>query len=196
VRGRRRAFADAGRKEAATDNLSFLAINGSFVAFFSFLVFSTATDPFAHYIFWSRIPACVLAILLLWEFRLDYPASMKAVAGPASCVLFLSALLGTILLPGVAPAFIKQLQIVVVVSGVVLVGGQVHQLWLLLSRRRVGALSLRARTLNLMKDLSTVAFGVTLGMHQSWSFVVVAAANAALTMLVIGVGMRLSPQKA
>jgi len=194
VRVRRAGISAAGTNDAATDNLSILAILGSFAAFLSFVLLSTATEPFAHYIFWSRIPACVLAVLLLWEFRRDYPSGVRASMGPISGVLFIVALGVTALLPGTSRQFLTELQFFVIVAGVVLVGGQVHQLWLLLTRRRVGALSLRARTLNVLKDLSTVAFGLNLGVHQSWSIVVVAAVNVALTAAVLGVGARLSRQ--
>lgn len=192
VQRRRRRHAEAGTAEPATDNLSMVAVSGSFAAFFSFLLLSTATDPFAHYIFWSRIPACVLTILLLWEFRRDHPSSAGAWLGPISSGLFVSALVGTAFDPGMSRGFIEPLQFLVVGAGVILVGGQAHQLWLLLTRRRVGALSLSARTLNLLKDLSTVAFGLALGVHQSWSFVAVAGANATVTAIVIGTGIRLS----
>jgi hypothetical protein len=98
----------------------------------------------------------------------------------------------TMFFPGESRKFIDTLQLLVVSAGALLFSGQLHQLGLLLSRRRVGALSLRARTLNLMKDLSTVAFGFTLGADQSWSLVLVAAANATLTALVVIVGCRIS----
>lgn len=192
VRVRRARIGADGSDEVATDNLSMLAILGSFAAFLSFALLSTATEPFTHYIFWSRIPACVLAILLLWEYRRDYPSGVRAFVGPLTAALFIVVLGVTALLPGATRPFLPQLQWFVIVAGVVLFGGQLHQLWLLLTRRRVGALSLRARTLNLLKDLSTVAFGLTLGVHQSWSIVVVAAANVALTAAVLGVGAQLS----
>ena len=194
VRRRRARISEAGTREAATDNLSLVSIFGSFGAFFSFVLLSTAIEPFAHYIFWSRIPACVLAILLLWEFRRDHPTSVRALVGPLAAALFVSAIVMTGFFPGLGRAQIRELQILVLIAGGVLASGQVHQLWLLITRRRVGALSLRARTLNLLKDLSTVAFGVALGVHQSWSLVVVAAANVALTAVVLGVGGRLSTE--
>jgi hypothetical protein len=192
VRVRRRAIAQMKTAEVATDNLSVIAVVGAFAAFFSFLIFSTATVPFAHYIFWSRIPACILAILLLWEFRRDHIDGVVPLLGPLAGGLFVSGLVSTALFPGVCRDFIHSLQVLVVSTGVVLVGGQIHQLWLLLKQRRIGALSLRARTLNVMKDVSTIAFGLTLGVHQSWSLVAVAGANAAMTALVIGVGMYIS----
>ncbi|MEY4669914.1 MAG: hypothetical protein RL518_2613 [Pseudomonadota bacterium] len=192
VRRRRVSISTTGTREAATDNLSMLAILGSFAAFLSFVLLSSATEPFAHYIFWSRLPACVLAVLLLWEYRRDYPSGIRALMGPLSGVLFIGAVSVTALLPGTSRQFLAELHSFVIVAGVILIGGQVHQLWLLLTRRRVGALSLRARTLNLLKDLSTVAFGLTLGVHQSWSIVAVATANVALTAAVLGVGARLS----
>lgn len=194
VRQRRRQIAAAGKVEAATDNLSVFAITGAFLAFFSFLLLSTATEPFAHYIFWSRLPACVLAVLLLWEYRRDYPSSALAILGPVTMAIFVAALIWTATLPEINRQFISSIQLFVLGAGVFLVGGQLHQLRLLLVNRRVGALSLRARTLNLLKDLSTVFFGFALGIHQSWALIAVAGANAALTAMVIIVGMRLGRQ--
>jgi hypothetical protein len=57
VRKRRRMNGGQGATELPTENLSVVAIAGAFAAFLSFLLLSTATQPFAHYIFWSRIPS-------------------------------------------------------------------------------------------------------------------------------------------
>jgi hypothetical protein len=192
VQRRRRLITEARGTEAATDNLSVFAMSGAFVAFFSFMLLSTATEPFAHYIFWSRIPACILSIILLWEFRRDNPSSVTALLGPIACGLFASALIVTSIAPGRSREYLATLQGFVVVAGTILVAGQLHQLRLLLTRRRIGALSLRARSLNLMKDLSTISFGAALGVHQSWSFILVAVASATVTAIVLAVGMRLS----
>ena len=189
VRIRRQMIGCQSIPELPTDNLSVVAVAGAFAAFLSFLMFSTATQPFAHYIFWSRIPACILAILLLWEFRHDHATGVVRVLGPIATVLFGAGIVSTALFPGMSRECIHLIEALVIVTGVVLIGGQIHQLWLLLKRRRVGALSLKARMLNLMKDVSTIAFGLMIGAQQSWSLIAVAGANATMTALIIVTGM-------
>jgi hypothetical protein len=191
VRQRRILLATNPGHEIPTYNLSPLAIAGSFAAFYTFLLLSTATEPFAHYIFWSRIPACILGILLLWEFRKDYPTSKIALLGPIAAAVFGLTILFTFLYPSFSREFIKMIQIFVICSGVILINGQLHQLWLLIKTKKVGALSLQARTLNLMKDISTVAFGIVLGIGQSWSVIAVASANALITTIIIVVASML-----
>ena len=188
VRKRRQNFDKNNLTELATYNLSAFSIIGSFAAFYTFLLISTAIEPFAHYIFWSRIPACILGILLLWEFRIDYPSKKIALLAPAAATLFLLTLIFTLFAYEVSRSHIAVIQLLVVSSGVILISGQLHQLWLLLKNKRVGALSLNARTLNLMKDISTVAFGLALGVDQSWSVVAVASVNAVVTAVIIAVG--------
>ncbi len=194
VRQRRAEIAAALKTDLATDNLSVFAVTGAFLAFFSFLLLSTTTTPFAHYIFWSRLPACALAVLLLWEYRRDFSSGPLALLGPMALTFFVTALIWTTVQSGSMHQLNSSFQLFVLLAGVFLVGGQLHQLRLLLVNRRVGALSLKARTLNLLKDVSTVFFGFVLGAQQSWALIVVAGANAALTALIIGVGMRLEKQ--
>lgn len=178
--------------EPATENLSFIALMGSFLAFFSFFLVSAVTVPFASYIYWTRIPACLLALLLLEQLTRDRPALKYRAAftgGTFSFVLFLILSLWDreLLFPLKHP-----FEILVLIAGFVLLSGQVHQLQILIRTQRLGALSLKARALNLCKDLSTVAFGLVLGTAQSWSFMTVAGLNALVTTVVLSYGGRLA----
>jgi hypothetical protein len=88
----------------------------------------------------------------------------------------------------------RAFEVLVLVAGFVLLSGQVHQLQILVRTQRLGALSLKARALNLCKDLSTVAFGLALGTAQSWSFMTVAGLNALVTGVVLSYGAKLAEQ--
>lgn len=191
IRQRRTGVVQTPAGELPTYNLSIFAVLGGYLAFFSFLSLSTVTEPFAYYIFLSRLPACVLAILILREFARDSRLRMRWFLFTALLVVSVAFLTCLILVPEWGKAHRDWIQLFVVAAGAVLVSGQADQLRLLLTNKKVGALSLKARFLNLMKDLSTVAFSLALGAHQSWSLIVVAGCNAAITAVVLYVGGKL-----
>ena len=156
----------------------------AFVAFFCYLAYGASFDPPNYYLVLTRVPACLLVTYILFEISKD--------RGSAAKVAFLSVLVvqGVFLLIEVFDGALihtwkEGLKVVVLLSAVVIGQGQLHQITNVVRSKSTGAISFRARTLNLMKDISTLVFAASMGTSDGWPLIVANGVNAVLTTVLL-----------
>ena len=155
----------------ANQSLSLNQFGSSYFAFFSIYLFGISVEPFNHYLVWTRFGALILTLVIIWKI---WQHRRTKVSGWVTAVALLAFVAGTISIafrpfPGVAQLGANTLMLVVTV---VLFQGSLHQ-WLVLQRRKkVGSLSFALFRNILIKDVSTLLFGLTMPLSQSWPLLI------------------------
>lgn len=174
IRHRRRR--SAGRPlgaEQATDNLSLNQFASSFLAFFSFFVYGFVIEPFNHYLVWPRLLATLLTLVVLYEIMIDRREA-RALSVFIACVAATAVALGFLIagrkvwghpLLGHSRSLSQAL---VVVSALIVTQGYAHQVAVIRRTGRTGGVALRMHQLTLLKDVSTVLFGLAMGWKTGW----------------------------
>jgi hypothetical protein len=155
----------------ANNSLSLNQFGSSYFAFFSLFLFGISVEPFNHYLVWTRFGALLLTLVIImkiWQQR----------RGPVTTMVALIATLA--FLAGIASMFfrpfpaIAQLGTATLMLGVtvILFQGTLHQLLVLKRRQKVGSLSATLFKNILIKDVSTLLFGLTMPLSQSWPLLV------------------------
>ena len=139
----------------ANQSLSLNQFGSSYFAFFSIYLFGTL----------------ILTLVIIWKI---WQHRRTKVSGWVTAVALLAFVAGTISIafrpfPGLAQLGANTLMLVVTV---VLFQGSLHQ-WLVLQRRKkVGSLSFALFRNILIKDVSTLLFGLTMPLSQSWPLLI------------------------
>ena len=155
----------------ANHSLSLNQFGSSYFAFFSIFLFGISVEPFNHYLVWTRFGALILTLIIIWKIWEHRRTRICA----AVTALALFALIGGTLsiafrpFPALAQLGANTLMLAVTV---VLFQGSLHQ-WLVLQRRqKVGSLSFSLFKNILIKDVSTLLFGLTMPLSQSWPLLI------------------------
>jgi hypothetical protein len=145
----------------------------SFLAFYSFLVYGFCSEPFNHYLVWTRLPAILLALAILYEIWHDRRGRLPAFAMGGSFVLILVAV--AVLLSG--EQIIREGRdvsaILAIFAAAVFGQGIIHQIVRVRQIGHTGAVSLRMHQLTTCKDLSTIAFALAMPIESGWPLMTV-----------------------
>lgn len=152
---------------ASTRSLSMNQFSSSYLAFYANFIFAIALEPFNHYLFWTRIGALLLVLFVIvriWQER-SSRKNQLIVAGSVGLLL-----LGLVSIlyrpyPGIAQLGATSLMLIVTV---ILVQGTLHQCWLVYTNKTRGDLSATLFKSILIKDVSTLAFALTIPIEQAW----------------------------
>ncbi len=180
---RRRHEQAAGRLpgELPTAVLSLNQVLSVFLACFAFFLYALSLTPVNHYLGWPRFVATIPALMLLREIVRDRPgAGVRAVYFAA-----IGLMAGAPLVLWCKPwtnAGALAAQGLVIAATVVLAQGYTHQIMLIRRSGRTGAVSLRFHQCVLASGLSTVAFGLVMGLEHGWPLVLLASVSAVLKM--------------
>lgn len=177
----RRQDLAAGRlaNELPTTVLSLNQVLSVFLACYAFVLYAFSLTPINFYLGLPRFAAAILAIMLLREFARDRPGYRVRVLLGAAIALLAGAPLVHWLRPWIDLGTVAA-QGVVVAATVMLAQGYTHQILLIRSSGRTGAVSMRFHQCVLASGLSTVAFGLVIGLQQGWPLVLLASVSAVL----------------
>ncbi len=178
-RRRRQHAAGDLPSELPTSVLSLNQVLSVFLACFAFVLYSLSLTPVNVYLGLPRFVAAVLAILLLREIALDRPNAGVWRVYRLAIALMTGAPLVLWIKPW-ADAGAIAAQGLVVAATVVLAQGYVHQIQLIRRSGRTGAVSLRFHQCVLISGLTTVAFGLVMGLADGWPLVLLASVSASL----------------
>jgi hypothetical protein len=182
----RRREQAAGRLpgETPTAILSLNQIVSLFLAVFAFFLYAISLRPVNHYLAWPRLAAAILSIALLYELWRDRRNWSAAVAlmGP---LLLLAATPLMLWFQPWAQAGAMAAQGLVLAATVVLAQGYTHQILLIRRSGRTGAVSLRFHQCVLLSGLTTIAFGLVMGLSQGWPLVLLASVSATLKTITL-----------
>ncbi|MDA0590461.1 MAG: hypothetical protein O2820_13795 [Planctomycetota bacterium] len=162
-----------GELDRPTAVLSLNQFFASFLAFYSFLVYGLCSEPFNHYLVWTRLPATLLAVAILYEIWHDRRGRLPALALVGSLVLFVLAV--AVLVSG--EQVIRQGRdvsaILAIFAAAVFGQGIIHQIVLIRRSGQTGAISLRMHQLTTCKDFSTIAFALAMPLESGWPLMTV-----------------------
>jgi len=166
---RKRHFADGQPKtQRPTAILSLNQFVSSFLAFFSFFLYGACLPRFNHYLVWPRLAASLLTLVVLYEIMSDRRQWPGALAFSLCAVLLIAGPAALWWLPQAAGWGRVLSQGLVVVVTVVLAQGYTHQIVLIRQSGHTGAVSLRMHQFFFMKDVSTIAFALAMGLSAGW----------------------------
>ncbi|PKI17510.1 hypothetical protein [Colwellia sp. 12G3] len=171
-------------EKKVTDILSVNQFTMSFLAYFSFFVYGYSLDIFNHYIVWPRLIASILVVMILFEMWQD----RKSKASLASLVLvifcFSLGVTGLTLNETFSDHSKQVSTILIVMITLLLAQGYSHQIKLIVSSGKTGAVDIRMSQFILLMDISTIAFAITMGMDQGWPLILLATVSG-ITKLII-----------
>ncbi|PKH87937.1 hypothetical protein [Colwellia sp. Bg11-28] len=171
-------------KEKVTDVLSQNQFTMSFLAYFSFFVYGYSIDIFNHYIVWPRLIASILVILILVEMWKDRKSKASVTSLVLVSVSFTLGIIGLALNESFADHSKQVSTILIMIITLLLAQGYTHQIKLIISSGKTGAIDIRMSQFILMMDISTIAFAMTMGLAQGWPLIVLATVSA-ITKLII-----------
>jgi len=180
---RRRAGLEQLSGEQPTAILSLNQFLSSFLAFFSFFLYGMCLQPFNHYLVWPRlVAASLLTLAVLYQIMRDRKESLPTLAF-ISCVALLLGPPFLLLNPQVMAWGRKISQGLILVVTVILAQGYSHQIVLIRQSGQTGAVALRLHQLFFLKDASTMAFAVAMGVRSGWPVLLLSTVSA-ITKLV------------
>ncbi|NER37937.1 MAG: hypothetical protein F6J93_28915 [Oscillatoria sp. SIO1A7] len=153
-----------------TDSLSSQQFITSFAAFFAIFFLGLTRAEFNHYLVWTRLGALLLLVGILFEIHLDR-RSTASYLSVASTAIALAVGLVLMLLRPLPFAIGISADILTVIMTFVLACGIIHQIRLLDNTKNTNQnipLSKRLLSSLLIKDFSTVAFGLSMPIHAGW----------------------------
>ncbi len=149
-----------------TNSLSSPQFITSFAAFFAIFFLGFTRGEFNHYLVWTRLGALVLLVAILFEIHLDRRSTASYIS-LLSTAFALGLGLVLILLRPLPFAFGISSDILSIIMTFVLAYGSIHQIRLVNNHKNI-PLSRRLLSTILLKDLSTLAFGLTMPIYVAW----------------------------
>jgi hypothetical protein len=164
--------------ESPTAVLSLNQFLSSFLAFFSFVLYGSCLEPFNHYLVWPRLAAAVLTLAVLYEIMADRKAWLPTLSFISCAALLLAAPMLWLLTPEVRAWGRKVSQALIVTIAVILAQGYSHQIVLIRQSGQTGAVSLRLHQFFFLKDASTIAFALAMGLRGGWPVLLLSSVSA------------------
>lgn len=162
--------------QPSTRNLSVNQFGSSYLAFYANFIFGIALTTFNHYLFWTRLGALLLLLVILWRIFQDRPQKLTQSVFVCSLVMLLLGLLSIGFRPYPMLATIGTTTLMLSVT-VLLIQGTLHQCWVVARSGNKGDLSADLFKSILIKDVSTLAFALTIPLQQSWPLLVLNSAS-------------------
>jgi hypothetical protein len=161
----------------ATAILSLNQFGSSFLAFFSFFLYGLCLQPFNHYLVWPRLVASLLTLAVLYEIMRDRRGWLSSLAFVICAALIVIAP-GLLLLNPPVMAWGRRIsQLLIVGVTVVLAQGYLHQVVLIRQSGQTGAVSLRLHQFFFIKDASTIAFAMAMGLASGWPLLLLSSVS-------------------
>lgn len=144
----------------------------SFLAFFAFYIYGISLERFNHYLVWTRFPACLLTLAVLFEIANDRRQLLSVLAFLFSSIALLLATFVLFGFPELRESVRWGSSTMILVVTVILAQGYLHQVVLIRRSGSTGAISIRYHQLLLAKDLATAVFSVTMGLKDGWPILI------------------------
>ncbi|MBU2978233.1 hypothetical protein [Alteromonas sp. C1M14] len=162
--------------QKSTLGLSINQFVSSYFAFFANFIFAIAVDVFNHYLFWTRLGALALLLIILFKIWQERRTAVSGLVYYFSFFIFIAGLLSIAFrpYPGIAKMGANTLMMIVTL---LLIQGTVHQILTIRKAGTNGALSPSLFRSILIKDLSTLGFAFTMPFATAWPLLVLNGAS-------------------
>lgn len=182
---RRRSVADGETHERPTAVLSVNQFVSSYLAFFSFFLYGACLERFNHYLVWPRLAASLLTLAVLFEIVRDRRDRVATLAFAFCTALLVGAPLGLVTIPGAAEWGRTVSQTLIVIVTVILAQGYLHQVLLIRQTGRTGGVSARLHLFFFWKDISTIAFAISMGTSTGWPLMLLSSVSASTKVVTL-----------
>lgn len=171
--------------ELPTSILSLNQLTSIYLACYSFFLYGITVRPINHYLIWPRFLAMLVLLLLFYQLVLDRKDRLSNLVFFSSAI----ALIGGFLFAAIGGDYSmygKRLaQGLVILATIVLAQGYTHQIILIRSSGRTGAVSIKFHQCVLMTAISTVMFGLVIGWKDGWPLILLASTSATLKLVTL-----------
>lgn len=178
----------AARGESGERPTAVLSVNqfvSSFLAFFSFFLYGLCLDPFNHYLVWPRLAASLLTLAVLFEIMRDRRERLAVLAFVANMLLLIGAPTALLSIPGATEWGRTVSQTLIVIVTAILAQGYLHQVLMIRRTGRTGGVSARLHQFFFWKDLSTIAFAVSMGTSTGWPLMLLSSVSATTKLVTL-----------
>lgn len=182
---RKQSAAEDETQERPTEVLSVNQFVSSFLAFFSFFLYGACLERFNHYLVWSRLAASLLTLAVLFEIMRDRHNRVAKFAFAACAALLVGAPLALVTIPGAADRSRTVSQSLIVIVTVILAQGYLHQVLMIRQTGRTGGVSARLHQFFFWKDISTIAFAVSMGTSTGWPLMLLSTVSAVTKLITL-----------
>lgn len=182
---RKRSTNDGQPHERPTAVLSVNQFVSSYLAFFSFFLYGACLERFNHYLVWPRLAASLLTLAVLLEIVRDRRDRVATCAFAVCGMLLVGAPLCLLIIPAAAAWGRAVSQTLIVVATVILAQGYLHQVVLIRQTGRTGGVSARMHQFLFWKDVSTIAFALTMGTHTGWPLILLSSVSAVTKLITL-----------
>jgi len=165
---RKRTVASGDLAQRPTAILSLNQFVSSFLAFFSFVLYGACLQRFNHYLVWPRLLACLLTLAVLYEMMRDRREGLSIMSFSICLGLLVATPAALLFNPRAAGSGKSLSQVLIVVVTVILAQGYLHQVAVIRRTGQTGAVALRMHQFFFFKDVSTIAFALTMGIAAGW----------------------------
>lgn len=155
---------------SASQSLSINQFSSSFFAFYANFIFGLSLLEFNHYLVWTRLGALLLLLVILWRIWADRHSTSSYYAFFGAAIAIALGFVAMLFRPFPALVSFGTNGFMVLVA-LILVQGTVHQ-WLVIKQEKtIGALSESMIVSILVKDISTLAFALTMPFAAAWPLI-------------------------
>lgn len=171
--------------ERPTNILSLNQLSSIFLACYAFFLYGICITPINHYLAWPRFIAMLILLQLFYQIFIDRLNLWSRVVFNLACTMLVASLL-VFWFTGYLQQSVKYLaQGLVVFATIVLAQGYFHQILLIRRTCSTGAVSIRFQQCVLLTALSTVAFGIAIGVKDGWPLILLASVSATLKLITL-----------
>lgn len=165
-----------------TSILSLNQMSSIYLACFAFFFYGLSLAPINHYLAWPRFIAVLLVIAILYQMVLDRRTVMVRIVFAATLLLLVALPLLFWIGPAGLPDPVGVGQWLIISATLVLGQGYWHQIHTIRTTGQTGAVSLRFHQCVLLTAVSTVLFGVSMGIERGWPLMLLATVSASLKL--------------
>ncbi len=182
---RQQAATNGDSHERPTAVLSVNQFVSSFLAFFSFFLYGACLERFNHYLVWPRLAASLLTLAVLFEIMRDRRDRIARLAFVMCAALLVGAPLGLVTIPGAAEWGRTVSQTLIVIVTMILAQGYLHQVLMIRQTGGTGGVSARLHQFFFWKDISTIAFALSMGTSTGWPLMLLSSVSAATKVVTL-----------
>ena len=182
---RKQSAAEGETLERPTAVLSVNQFVSSFLAFFSFFLYGMCLEPFNHYLVWPRLAASVLTLAVLFEIVRDRRERVASFTFALCVLLLVGAPLGLLTISGATEWGRTVSQTLIVIVTVILAQGYLHQVLMIRQTGRTGGVSARLHQFFFWKDITTIAFALSMGTTTGWPLMLLSTVSAVTKLITL-----------
>ncbi|MFT5162178.1 MAG: hypothetical protein ACI9FJ_000746 [Alteromonadaceae bacterium] len=171
--------------EHATDLLSINQFFASFLAYCSFFIHGYSIQPFNHFIVWPRLIAALMVTYILLEIYRDRHNRRSLSIFSICLSALVIGIIGLLFNQKINGLDQQMTALMIVGVTVFLAQGYTHQIRVIIKHGHTGAVALKMNLFIGLKDISTIAFALTMEFKNSWPLMLLATVSLFTKVVIV-----------